>query len=50
MRIERKLLMYRSKTELFFSEPLIDYLANRGWIPMESEPDIAILLNLEAIF
>jgi hypothetical protein len=34
--------MYYADTELF-SEPLIDYLMNRGWARMESEPDIAIL-------
>lgn len=34
--------MYYVKTELF-SEPLIDYLRNRGWALMESEPDIAVL-------
>jgi len=26
-----------------FSEPLIDYLKNRGWSMIESEPDIAVL-------
>ena len=38
--------MYRAETELF-SEPLIDYLANRGWTLMESEPDIAILRKID---
>jgi hypothetical protein len=34
--------MYHAESELF-SEPLIDYLRNRGWALMESEPDIAVL-------
>lgn len=34
--------MYHAELELF-SEPLIDYLSNRGWSLMESEPDIAVL-------
>lgn len=34
--------MHRADTE-FFSETLIDYLRNRGWSLMESEPDIAVL-------
>lgn len=34
--------MYHAERELF-SEPLIDYLKNRGWILMDSEPDIAVL-------
>jgi hypothetical protein len=29
-----------------FSEPFIEYLQNRGWIQMESEPDIAVLRKL----
>src|SRR5476649_2665597 len=37
--------MYHVENELF-SEPLIDYLKNRGWILMESEPDIAVLRKL----
>ena len=37
--------MYHAENELF-SEPLIDYLKNRGWILMESEPDIAVLRKL----
>jgi hypothetical protein len=37
--------MYHSDAELF-SEPLIDYLKNRGWTLMESEPDIAILRKI----
>ena len=38
-------LMYHAENELF-SEPLIDYLKNRDWILMESEPDIAVLRKL----
>jgi len=34
--------MHHADTELF-SEPLIDYLRNRGWVLMASEPDIAVL-------
>lgn len=34
--------MYHAENELF-SEPLIDYLKNRGWFLMDSEPDIAVL-------
>ena len=34
--------MYHAETELF-SEPLIDYLTNRGWTLMESDSDIAVL-------
>lgn len=34
--------MYHAENELF-SEPLIEYLRNRGWILKESEPDIAVL-------
>jgi hypothetical protein len=37
--------MYPANTELF-SEPLIDYLGNRGWTLMESEPDIAVLRKI----
>jgi hypothetical protein len=34
---------YASAENELFSEPLIDYLKNQGWIVMESEPDIAVL-------
>ena len=34
--------MYHAKNELF-SEPLIEYLMDKGWELMESEPDIAVL-------
>ncbi len=37
--------MYHADTELF-SEPLIDYLKNRGWTLLESEPDIAVLRKI----
>jgi hypothetical protein len=37
--------MYPVDNELF-SEPLIDYLKDRGWTVMESEPDIAVLRKL----
>lgn len=34
--------MYHAKNGIF-SEPLIDYLKNRDWILIDSEPDIAVL-------
>jgi hypothetical protein len=37
--------MYPAENELF-SEPLIEYLKNRGWSQMESEPDIAVMRKI----
>ncbi len=37
--------MYHADSELF-SEPLIEFLKNKGWTLMESEPDIAVLRKI----